>query len=47
MLEGAYGDFFLLTPPLIINEAEIDEVMNILNESLRAFAPEAAAAMKT
>ncbi len=44
VLEGAYGDFFLLTPPLIITEAEVDEVMELLKQALRAFAPEAQAA---
>ena len=46
VLEGAYGDFFLLTPPLIISQAEVDEVMEIIKQSLRAFAPEAATGMK-
>ena len=35
---GAAGDHFLLAPPLIITEAQIDEMMAILTDSLDAFA---------
>lgn len=35
---GAEGDHFLICPPLIITEAQIDELMAILTDSLDAFA---------
>ncbi|CUH67810.1 Taurine--pyruvate aminotransferase [Thalassovita gelatinovora] len=38
---GAAGDHFLLAPPLIITEAQIDEMMSILTDSLDAFAADA------
>src|SRR5690606_26477343 len=34
---GAEGDHFLICPPLIITEAQIDELMAILTDSLDAF----------
>ncbi|SDJ66481.1 aspartate aminotransferase family protein [Aliiruegeria lutimaris] len=37
---GVAGDHFLVAPPLIISEAQIDEIMEILVESLDAFASE-------
>jgi adenosylmethionine-8-amino-7-oxononanoate aminotransferase len=38
---GVAGDHFLIAPPLIITEAQIDEMMAILTDSLDAFAAEA------
>nr|WP_238936798.1 aspartate aminotransferase family protein [Sulfitobacter mediterraneus] len=38
---GTAGDHFLLAPPLIITEAQIDEMMTILCAALDAFAAEA------
>ena len=46
VMDGRRGDQFLITPPLTITEDEIDEIMGLLVESLRAFAPEARAARK-
>ncbi|WP_120503783.1 aspartate aminotransferase family protein [Sulfitobacter mediterraneus] len=37
---GTAGDHFLLAPPLIITEAQIDEIMTILCAALDAFAAE-------
>lgn len=45
VMGGARGDHFLVTPPLTITEAEIDEIMDLLVPALEAFAPEARAAM--
>ena len=45
VLNGQRGDNFLISPPLIVTEAQIDEIMGLLTESLRAFAPEARAAI--
>jgi adenosylmethionine-8-amino-7-oxononanoate aminotransferase len=33
-VEGAAGDMVLMAPPLVINAAEIDEVLQILDDSL-------------
>jgi adenosylmethionine-8-amino-7-oxononanoate aminotransferase len=33
-LEGVLGDMVLMAPPLVINAAEIDEILNILDDSL-------------
>ena len=38
---GTSGDHFLLAPPLIITEAQIDEMMDILRDALDVFASEA------
>ena len=38
---GVAGDHFLVAPPLIVTEAQIDEIMAILVDSLDAFAAEA------
>lgn len=38
---GVAGDHFLVAPPLIITEAQIDEMMAILTDSLDAFVAEA------
>ena len=38
---GVAGDHFLVAPPLIITEPQIDEMMAILTDSLDAFAAEA------
>ena len=35
---GIEGDHFLICPPLIINEAQIDEILSILKDSLDAMA---------
>ena len=33
-LDGGLGDMILMAPPLVINAAEIDEILNILDDSL-------------
>jgi adenosylmethionine-8-amino-7-oxononanoate aminotransferase len=33
-IEGVAGDMVLMAPPLVINGAEIDEILKILDESL-------------
>jgi adenosylmethionine-8-amino-7-oxononanoate aminotransferase len=38
---GIVGDHFMVCPPLIITDAQIDELMKILIESLDAFAKDA------
>ncbi len=43
---GAKGDNFLVSPPLIVTEDQINEIMDILIQALRAFAPTARAAIK-
>ena len=35
-VDGVAGDMIKLTPPLITTEAQVDEIMSILHESLRA-----------
>ncbi len=40
--QGAFGDFQLITPPLTITEAEIDEMVELLEKSLRDLAGEIA-----
>ena len=42
---GAKGDNFLVSPPLIVTEDQIDDIMELLVQSLRAFAPTARAAI--
>ena len=37
---GTAGDHFLLAPPLIVTEAQIDEMMSILIDSIDTFADE-------
>lgn len=37
---GSLGDHFMVCPPLIVTEAQIDEIMSILSDSLSAFAAE-------
>ncbi|NOD35659.1 aspartate aminotransferase family protein [Ruegeria sp. HKCCD7319] len=39
---GVEGDHFLICPPLIATEAQINEILNILDDSLRDFARECA-----
>jgi adenosylmethionine-8-amino-7-oxononanoate aminotransferase len=34
---GVAGDTIMLAPPLIINRSQIDEIMNILHDSMRTF----------
>ncbi len=38
---GVAGDHFMVAPPLIVTEAQIDEIMEIFTESLDVFAAEA------
>ena len=38
---GIEGDHFMVCPPLIIDEAQVDELLGLLDESLAAFAAEA------
>ena len=38
VMGGARGDHFLVTPALTVSEAEIDEIMDLLVQSLEAFA---------
>jgi len=40
---GAFGDFQMITPPLTITPAEIDELADLLERSLRGLADEIAA----
>ncbi|HSH43659.1 MAG TPA: aspartate aminotransferase family protein [Arenicellales bacterium] len=37
---GRIGDHFMVCPPMIVTEQQIDEIMNLLNDSLAAFAAE-------
>ena len=46
-LGGAKGDNFLISPPLIVTEEQINEIMDLLVASLRAFAPTARAAINS
>ena len=46
VMGGARGDNFLVSPPLIVTEDQIDEIMDLLIQALRAFAPTARAAIK-
>lgn len=41
---GAYGDWLMVTPPLIVDEAEVDELAERLEATLAAYAAELAAA---
>ena len=45
VMGGARGDHFLVTPALTITESEIDEIMDLLTQSLDAFAPQVRAVM--
>jgi adenosylmethionine-8-amino-7-oxononanoate aminotransferase len=45
VMGGLRGDHFLVTPPLTVTEAEIDEIIGLLHQALSAFAPEARAAI--
>jgi len=45
MMGGIRGDNFLVSPPLIVTETQVDDIVGLLTEALRAFAPEARAAM--
>ncbi|MEW5424631.1 aspartate aminotransferase family protein [Amorphus sp. 3PC139-8] len=38
---GRYGEWLMITPPLTVTEAEIDEIMALLTDTLSAFAKEA------
>jgi 4-aminobutyrate aminotransferase-like enzyme len=35
---GTIGDHFMVCPPLIVNDADLDEIMRLLTDSLDAFA---------
>ncbi|MBS1270328.1 MAG: Putrescine--pyruvate aminotransferase [Gammaproteobacteria bacterium] len=37
---GSKGDHFMVCPPMIVTEVQIDEIMNLLNDSLSVFATE-------
>ncbi|MGA8261863.1 MAG: aspartate aminotransferase family protein [Arenicellales bacterium] len=37
---GSLGDHFMVCPPMIVTEAQINEIMALLEDSLRAFAAE-------
>ncbi|WBU58931.1 aspartate aminotransferase family protein [Paracoccus albus] len=37
---GTHGDHFMVCPPLIVTEAQIDEIMDLLRDSLDTFAAE-------
>ncbi|HEY5598901.1 MAG TPA: aminotransferase class III-fold pyridoxal phosphate-dependent enzyme [Kiloniellales bacterium] len=37
---GKYGDWLMITPPLIVTDAQIDEIVGLLGESLDAFTAE-------
>lgn len=37
---GSKGDHFMVCPPMIVNEEQINEIMALLNDSLSAFAAE-------
>ncbi|WP_170575905.1 aminotransferase family protein [Ruegeria atlantica] len=39
---GVEGDHFLVCPPMIVTEPQINEILNILDDSLRVFARECA-----
>lgn len=39
---GAYGEWLMMTPPLIVTEAQLDEMMGLLRDTLRAFEAEQA-----
>lgn len=42
--EGRYGDWVMITPPLIITEAQVDELVGLFDAALQAFAEERMAA---
>lgn len=42
--EGRYGDWVMIAPPLIITEAQVDEMMGLLDATMQAFAEERAVA---
>ena len=44
VMNGLRGDHFLVTPPLIVSEADIDEIVALLAQALDAVAPELEAA---
>jgi len=46
VMNGARGDCFLVSPPLIVTESDVDEIAGLLRESLQAVAPELLAAMR-
>jgi adenosylmethionine-8-amino-7-oxononanoate aminotransferase len=41
---GEYGDWLMVTPPLIVTEAQIDEIVGILGDCLDVLAAELLAA---
>jgi adenosylmethionine-8-amino-7-oxononanoate aminotransferase len=38
MVDGIDGDNFMVAPPLVVREEQIDEILSILEESLEAAA---------
>ena len=42
---GVDGDHILVCPPMIVNESQIEEIMDMLDRSLRQFTAEVGAAM--
>ncbi|MGK0168812.1 MAG: adenosylmethionine-8-amino-7-oxononanoate aminotransferase [Gammaproteobacteria bacterium] len=46
VMGGVRGDHFLVTPALTVKEAQIDDIVDLLTQALRAFAPRALKAMR-
>lgn len=44
--QGRFGDWVMITPPLITNEEQVDELVALLDQSLEVFSEERAAARK-
>ena len=42
IFDGIKGDQFLVSPPLIVGEADVDEIAGLLRQALDAFLPDAA-----
>jgi adenosylmethionine-8-amino-7-oxononanoate aminotransferase len=38
--EGRYGEWLMIAPPLIVTEAEVEEILRLLDETLAAYASE-------
>ncbi|MCP5153360.1 MAG: aspartate aminotransferase family protein [Ectothiorhodospiraceae bacterium] len=45
VMNGRRGDNFLVSPPLILNESDVEEILDILGASMREVAPTIRAAM--
>ena len=41
---GKYGEWLMMTPPLIVTAQEIDEITGLVDETLKAFETELIAA---